>query len=107
MPRRREFRPRGRPSREGGSGRIGSEGLADDLWERLKKAAYGSQVRSLNSFEHLCVEQAQSHFAGLDNLRFPEVFETIGKSDAEDCIRRWFASDRVALSVVRPGEAKQ
>jgi predicted Zn-dependent peptidase len=86
--------------------RIGREGLAGDLWERLKKAAYGSQVRSLNAFEHLCVEQAQSHFAGFDYLRFPEIFETIGKQDAEDCIRRWFTPDRVALSVVRPGKAK-
>lgn len=87
--------------------RIGKEGLAPDLWDRLKKAAYGSQVRSLNSFEHLCVEQAQSHFAQVDYLRFPEVFETIQKSDAEDCIRRWFTSDRVSLSIVRPGGGKQ
>jgi predicted Zn-dependent peptidase len=80
--------------------RVGSEGLAADLWERLKKAAYGSQVRSLNSFEHLCVEQAQSHFAGLDYLRFPEVFETIGQSDAENCIRRWFAADQIGRAHV-------
>jgi len=88
------------------SERVGREGLDADLLARLKKAAYGSQVRSLNSFEHICVEQAQGHFAGMDFLSFPEVFETIKKSDVEDCIRQWFAPERVALSVVKPKEAK-
>jgi predicted Zn-dependent peptidase len=88
------------------AGRISKEGIASDLWTRLKKAAYGNQVRALNSFEHICVEQAQGHFAGVEFLRFPEVFESIQKSDVEDCIRRWFAPERVALSVVRPKEAK-
>jgi len=87
------------------AGRIGREGIAPGLWKRLKKAAYGNQVRALNSFEHLCVEQAQSHFAEVEFLRFPEVFESIQKSDAEDCIRRWFDPKRVSLSVVRPKAA--
>ena len=86
--------------------RIGREGISPALWTRLKKAAYGNQVSALNSFEHICVEQAQGHFAGVEYLRFPEVFDTIEKSDAEDCIRRWFTADRVALSVVRPKGAK-
>lgn len=86
--------------------RIGREGLAPDLWARLKKAAYGNQVSSLNSFEHICVEQAQGYFAGVEFLRFPEVFESIHKTDAEDCIRRWFVPERVALSVVKPKRAK-
>lgn len=85
--------------------RIGREGIAPALWTRLKKAAYGNQVRALNSFEHICVEQAQGHFAGYEFLSFPEVFERIEKADTEDCIRRWFVSERTALSVVRPLES--
>ncbi len=86
--------------------RLNREGIAPELWSRLKKAAYGNQVRALNSFEHICAEQAMGHFAGLEFLRFPEVFESIQKSDAEDCIRRWFEPGRVALSVIRPKEAR-
>ena len=89
------------------AGRIVREGIDPALWKRLKKAAYGNWVRALNSFEHICVEQAQAHFAGVDYLEFPAVFETIEKGDGEEFIRHWVAHERMALSVVSPkGEQK-
>ena len=48
--------------------RIVREGVDPDLWRRIKKGSYGGKVRSLNSFENLCVGQAQSFFAGSDLL---------------------------------------
>ena len=82
--------------------RIGREGIGQELWDRLKKAAYGGRVRALNSFENICVGLAQSHFTGEEFFRFPEVFEGISKSDVEDCVRRWMSPERTALSVVKP-----
>ncbi|WP_295616296.1 pitrilysin family protein [uncultured Intestinimonas sp.] len=82
--------------------RISREGIDQGLWDRLKKAAYGNRVRSLNSFENICVGLAQSHFAGEEFFRFPEVFASIDKADAEACIARWMAPARTALSVVEP-----
>ena len=84
--------------------RMGEEGIDEALWKRLKKAAYGSRGRSLNSFENICVELAQAHFAGEDYFSFPEVYDRIGKEDVEACIRRWVTPERTALSVVRPRE---
>ncbi len=84
------------------AGRIGQTGIDPALWDRLKKAAYGNKVRALNVFEHICVEQAQGHFYGTEYLRFPEIFDTLRKKDAEECIRRWLVPERIALSVVRP-----
>jgi predicted Zn-dependent peptidase len=85
---------------------MGERGIDEGLWRRLKKAAYGSRVRSLNSFEHICVELAQAHFAGEDYFSFPQVYDQIGKEDVEGCIRAWVTPERAALSVVRPqGEA--
>lgn len=84
--------------------RIGAEGIAPRLWERLKKAAYGNKVRGLNSFENICIELAQSHFAGCEYFNFPAVFEKINKADVETCIRDWMTAERSALSVVRPKE---
>lgn len=84
--------------------RVGKEGIAADLWERLKKAAYGSRVRGLNSFETICVELAQGHFSGCEYFRFPEVFDRIQKADVEACIRDWMGAERSALSVVKPKE---
>ena len=84
--------------------RIVREGVDPDLWRRIKKGSYGGKVRSLNSFETLCVGQAQSFFAGSDLLDFPRLFDTIEKADVEHLIARWVRPERTALSVVRPGE---
>lgn len=87
--------------------RIGRDGVDPRLWERVKKGVYGNKVRGLNSFENLCVSQAQSFFAGSDFLRFAEVFETIAKQEAEELIEGWVTEERTALSVVRAKEGAQ
>ena len=87
--------------------RIGREGIDRQLWERVKKGVYGNRVRGLNSFEHLCVSQAQAFFAGYDFLRFAEIFDAIAKEEAEELIANWVTEERTALSVVRAKEAVQ
>ena len=72
------------------------------MWERLKKGVYGNKVRALNSFENLCVGQAQAFFAGADFLRFADLFGSITKQETEELIAGWVTEERTALSVVRP-----
>ena len=86
---------------------LNETGISEDLWKRLKKAAFGSRVRSLNSFETICVELAQAHFAGTDYFSFPQVYDTISRENVEECIRRWVTTDRTALSIVVPREAQE
>ncbi len=84
--------------------RISKEGIDEEFWKRLKKAAYGSRVRSLNSFENICIELAQGHFTNTEYFTFPEVYDQVTKEDAEACIRCWIKEERTALSVVKPKE---
>lgn len=84
--------------------RLGREGIDRSLWERLKKAAYGSMVRQLNSLESICAELAESHFDGEEFLRFPEQFQSIERADGEALLRQWCVRERAVLSVIRPGE---
>ena len=84
--------------------RIGREGVDEALFQRLKKAAYGYMVRSLNSFENLCVSQAMAYFSGFDYLTFPECFASITKADVEECIRRAVREETSTLAVIRPKE---
>ena len=84
--------------------RLAREGIDEGLFRRLKKGVYGAKVRGLNSFENVCIELAQAHFAGVEYLTFPEVFDGISKADVEDCIRRWVTGERCGLAVIRPGE---
>lgn len=87
--------------------RIGREGLDPTLFTRLKRAAYGTMVQKLNSFEDTCVEMAKGHFFGLDYLRFPEVFDSIEQTDVEAVIRTLMTPARAALSLIIPKEAMQ
>ena len=82
--------------------RLAREGIDPALWERLKKAAYGSMVRQLNSLDGTCFELAQAHFDGEDYFSFPQCFQSIERSDAEALLRSWCVEGRAALSVVAP-----
>lgn len=84
--------------------RLVREGIDPKLWERLKKAAYGSCVRELNSFENICVGQAQNFFLGADLFAFPEIFDSMTVQEAQNLLKRWITSERMTLSVVRPKE---
>ena len=86
------------------AGRIGRDGVDGKLWERVKKGVYGNKVRGLNSFENLCVGQAQAFFAGHDYLDFAGLFASITKEEAERLIADYVTEERAALSVVRPKE---
>ena len=87
--------------------RIGKEGIDQGLFDRLKRAAYGSLVRGLNSFESICVSQAMAHFRGYEYLTFPEAFEGVTKADVEEYIRRVVRKEKSALAIIRPKEERR
>ncbi|MBD5099293.1 MAG: insulinase family protein [Clostridiales bacterium] len=84
--------------------RLGTEGIDQVLWDRLKNAAYGSMVRHLNSMEDTCIELAEAHFNGEDYLSFPQVFQSIDRANGEALLREWCVEERTALSVIEPEE---
>ena len=87
--------------------RLSREGVDEALFQRLKRAVYGSMVRGLNSFENLCINQAMAHFCGYDYLDFADCFANISKADVEQTIRRVVVESKTALAVVKPkGEGK-
>ncbi len=87
--------------------RIGAQGIDPQLWERIKKGVYGGKVRGLNSFENICVSQAQAYFAGHDFFDFAQCCASIEKSEAEALIAAWVREERAALSVIWPGEGAE
>ena len=84
--------------------RLGESGIDQELWDRLKKAAYGAMVRRLNSMDDTCIELAEAHFNGEDYLSFPQVFQSIERADGEALLREWCVEERAALSIVAPEE---
>jgi len=84
--------------------RLVREGIDEKLFARLKKGVYGGKVRGLNSFENICVGQAQAHFAGYDFYDFAQCFASVEKKDVEDMLARWVREEFTCLSVVLPKE---
>ena len=87
--------------------RLSREGIEPGYWERLRRAAFGSTLRGLNSFENIAVGLAEGYFQGYDALRFPRVYESIRQEDILDFLGRNVREDRMALSRILPGEEQE
>ena len=86
--------------------RLAKDGIDEAMFQRLKKSAYGAYVRSLNSFENLCVEQAQGYFANQDPWIFPEIYDALTAQEAASFLAQWVKPEQTALVVVRPEGTK-
>ncbi len=82
--------------------KLGREGIDEDFYQQIRRAAYGGMLRSLNSLENIAVSMAEGHFRGFDYFRFPEIFDTVSKSDVEAFLRENISLDRAALSIIQP-----
>ncbi len=82
--------------------RIVKEGVDEMLYQQIRKATYGSLLRSMNSFESIAVGSVEAYFRGCDYFCFPEIFETVDKADIEAFIAQYIVSDGAVLSIIHP-----
>ena len=72
------------------------------LFERLKKAAFGSQLQQLDDPDAICRAVMRAHFQGYDHFTFPEVFNSLTFEDAIDALTRGMSQQRTTLSRIDP-----
>ena len=82
--------------------RLGREGVDETFYQQIRRASFGASLRELNSFESIAVSLADGYFRGFDALRFPEVYDTIERSDIERFLRENVVEARRAISVIEP-----
>ena len=85
--------------------RLVAEGIDEDFYQRVRRSAFGDNLRGLNSFENIAVSLTEGYFHGYDPLRFPQVFDTITKDDITAFLRDNITGDRMVLSEIVPKEA--
>ena len=85
--------------------RLTEEGIDEDFYQRVRRAAFGSNLRGLNSFENIAVSLTEGYFHGYDPFRFPQVFDSISKEDVLEFLRDNLTEDRMVLSEIVPREA--
>ncbi len=86
--------------------RVVKSGLDEAAFGRARKAAYGSRLRGLESFEDLCFNLARGHFGGYCPL---DAFSLLSDISADECaayIAENLAPERIALSVITPANMK-
>ena len=83
--------------------RLARGGIGEAFYQQIRRSAYGSMIRGLNSFEGIAIGMTNGRFGGYDYYRFPEVFDAITKADVEAFLRENVTGDCAALSAIRPG----
>jgi predicted Zn-dependent peptidase len=86
--------------------RLAKDGIEEDRFLRTRRACYGSRVRALNSFEHICVQLARGYFRGNDYFTFGQVYESITRQEVAEFLVTVVTESRSALSVVTPISSK-
>ena len=84
--------------------RLVREGIDEDFYQRVRKASFGANLRGLNSFENIAVSLSEGYFHDYDPFRFPQVFDSITKSDVEAFLRDNILPERMVLSEITPKE---
>ncbi len=82
--------------------RIIDEGVPEKLFERVKKACFGRELRALGSFENVCHEVAAGHFRGFDAFEMTQELISVSLSEVNDFIRESMKPENMAISLVLP-----
>ena len=84
--------------------KISAEGLDTTAFENVRRACFGSRLRSLGSFSALAQALADGAFAAYRPLDAFETLAVVTPEEVESFIRENLAPERLALSVVSPLE---
>lgn len=82
--------------------RLVREGISEDFYQQVRRAAFGANLRGLNSFENIAVSLTEGYFHGYDPFRFPQVFESVTKEDVTSFLRENIRRERMTLSEIVP-----
>lgn len=82
--------------------RLRQEGIAEDAFERAKKAVYGRNIAALNSAENIANSMASLTFAGRELFRYIDAIAEATRSDAEARLAKSMQKEYATLSVVLP-----
>lgn len=81
------------------------EGIDEQHFLRLKRAAIGRRVRDLDSFESICYRLCAYHFDGVDYFDFPQIYESLDSAQVLRFLQENFDPAHSAMSVIYPKEA--
>ena len=87
--------------------KIATKGPDEALFQRLKKAALGDEIRAFNSLYGICNRQMTGHFEDYNPMDSIKIMEEFKASDIVEFIGNSLSPEKFALSVVRPSKGEK
>lgn len=84
--------------------RVQEAGFDPAAFDRTRRAAYGSWLRSLDRFEGLCVDLVDSVFGDYPLFELFDLLDEITPAECAAFVTEYLAPDRIALSVIDPAQ---
>ena len=82
--------------------RLAREGVDPDFYQQVRSAAFGANLRGLNSFENIAVSLTEGYFHGYDPFRFPQVFDSVTEEDVAAFLLENLRPEHMVLSQITP-----
>ena len=82
--------------------RLSESGPDPELFRRIKKAAIGSHIRMLNSFDSICGSLGECYFRGYDAFEAPDILRSITGDEVTAFFLDRMLPDNMAISVINP-----
>ena len=82
--------------------RVADGNIETGLFGRTVKAAVGSHIRLLNSFEAICGNTIGGHFRGYDAFEALEILSSVTEIDIIEFIGSNLNPDNMAISIIHP-----
>ena len=82
--------------------RLKKEGIDEELFIRSKKAMFGSELRSFEDFEDVCLSFADGAFGKYDYMDTIEVINSVTLQDCMQFMNEYINSEETVMSVVLP-----
>ena len=82
--------------------KLSEEGPEEEYFERIKKSAIGSHIRSLNSLESICVGIASGSFRGYETFEAAELLASLTMGDITGFFRECLIPANMAISIITP-----
>jgi predicted Zn-dependent peptidase len=81
---------------------IARQGIAEDVFMRMKRSAMGRRIRDLDSFDATCFRLCAYRMTEFDYFRFPELYDKIEAREVQDFLAQVVRPEGCSLSVIYP-----
>ena len=82
--------------------RITREGIGEEVFQRMKRSAFGRRVRDLDSFDSTCFRLCAYKLTDFDYFEFPRVYQSVTVGEIQEFLHRVVRRERSSLSIVNP-----